>query len=158
MSNKNRPQPTLAIGELAKRTGLAITALRFYEAEGLVQSTRNAGGQRRFKRGDIRRLAFIKISQSLGFSLNEIREALATLPDGRTPTKRDWERLSKQFVDDIDQRIAGLIQLRENLTTCIGCGCLSMSSCRLYNPEDAAAKLGAGPRYLMGDDSTHLES
>ncbi len=149
-------QPTLAIGELSKRTGLAITALRFYEAEGLLQPTRNAGGQRRFKRGDIRRLAFIKISQSLGFSLNDIRAALATLPDGRTPTKRDWERLSKKFVADIDQRIAGLTQLRENLTTCIGCGCLSMSSCRLYNPDDAAAKLGAGPRYLLGDNATDV--
>jgi len=146
-------QPNLSIGELANRTGLAITAIRFYETEGLLAPTRNAGGQRRFKRSDIRRLAFVKISQNLGFSLNEIRKALSTLPDGRTPTKKDWERLSKHFAQQIDQRIAGLVQLRENLSSCIGCGCLSLSSCRLYNPNDAAASLGVGPRYLLGDSS-----
>jgi len=149
-------QSTLSIGELANRTGLAITAIRFYESKGLVEPARNAGGQRRFKRGDIRRLAFIKISQNLGFSLAEIREALSTLPDGRTPTKRDWERLSKHFAAQIDQRISGLAQLRENLSSCIGCGCLSLSSCRLYNPYDAAAALGTGPRYLLGDSSDDL--
>lgn len=151
MRKSQKLQPTLSIGELANRTGLAITAIRFYETEGLVAPTRNAGGQRRFKRGDMRRLAFIKISQNLGFSLSEIREALSTLPDGRTPTKKDWERLSKHFAQQIDQRINGLVELRENLSSCIGCGCLSMSSCRLYNPQDAAASLGAGPRYLLGD-------
>jgi len=146
-------QPNLSIGKLANRTGLAITAIRFYESEGLIHPTRNAGGQRQFKRGDIRRLAFIKISQNLGFSLSEIRTALSTLPDGRTPTKADWERLSKHFADQIDLRITGLVQLRENLSKCIGCGCLSFSSCGLYNPKDVAASLGAGPRYLMGDSS-----
>lgn len=151
MRKPRTPQPNLSIGELANRTGLAITAIRFYETEGLVAPTRNAGGQRRFKRGDIRRLAFIKISQNLGFSLSEIRKALSTLPDGRTPTKKDWQRLSKHFAQQIDQRINGLVELRENLSSCIGCGCLSLSSCRLYNPKDAAASLGAGPRYLLGD-------
>ncbi len=154
---KSRAQlPNLSIGELANRTGFAITAIRFYESEGLVSSTRNASGHRRFKRGDIRRLAFIKISQNLGFSLSEIRDTLSTLPDRRTPTKRDWERLSKHFAQQIDQRISGLVQLRENLSTCIGCGCLSLSSCQLFNPKDAAAALGAGPRYLLGDSSKDL--
>lgn len=156
MGNSRTLKPNLSIGAVADRTGLAITAIRFYESEGLVEPTRNAGGQRQFKRSDIRRLAFIKISQNLGFSLSEIRSALSTLPDGRTPTKRDWERLSKHFAKQIDQRIDGLIQLRENLGTCIGCGCLSLSSCRLYNPNDAAASLGAGPRYLLGNSASDV--
>jgi len=156
MTKRRTLAPLLSIGELANRTGLAITAIRFYESEGLLEPTRNAGGQRRFKRGDIRRLAFVKISQNLGFSLAEIRTAMSSLPDGRTPTKRDWERLSKHFAGQIDERIAGLIQLRENLSGCIGCGCLSLSSCKLYNPEDAAASLGTGPRYLLGNSASDL--
>lgn len=143
----------LSIGEVAARTGLAITAIRYYESEGLVSPMRKASGQRVFKRGDIRRLSFIKISQNLGFSLREIHTAIATLPNGRTPNKKDWEKLSKQFADEIDQRIAGLVQLREKLNGCIGCGCLSLASCRLYNPDDIAATKGSGPRYLMGDNS-----
>lgn len=146
----------LSIGEVAKRTGLAITAIRFYEAEKLITPRRNAGGQRLFKRSDIRRLSFIKISQNLGFSLSEIRQAMSTLPDSRTPTKKDWQRLSKRFAADIDKRIAGLMQLREKLNGCIGCGCLSMTACRLYNPDDAASAMGAGPRYLMGDSSDEI--
>ena len=141
----------LSIGQLSDRTGLAITAIRFYEAEGLVISQRNAGGQRRFLRSDIRRLSFVKICQGLGFTLADIREALSRLPDGRTPTKRDWEKLSRTFAHDINQRIHGLSQLRDTLNGCIGCGCLSLTKCRLYNPEDKAASKGAGPRYLMGD-------
>jgi len=132
---------------------LAITAIRYYEQEQLICSTRNAGGQRRFKRSDIRRLSFVKISQNLGFSLNEIRQVLAGLPQERTPTKRDWEQLSKQFASKIDKRIEGLTALRENLSGCIGCGCLSLTSCALYNPSDVAATLGSGPRYLLGDNS-----
>jgi len=151
MTQALKTAASLSIGDLANRTGLAITAIRFYEAEGLITSTRNAGGQRRFKRGDIRRLSFVKISQSLGFSLAEIRETLSKLPDARTPTKRDWERLSRHFAKEIDNRIEGLRLLRENLSGCIGCGCLSLSTCRLYNPDDAAATLGPGPRYLMGN-------
>jgi len=143
----------LSIGKLASRTGLSITAIRFYEAQGLVSARRNAGGQRRFTRGDIRRLSFVKISQGLGFSLGEVRQALSSLPDGRTPTKRDWEKLSRQFSKDIDERIEALTQLREKLSGCIGCGCLSLAKCKLYNPDDRAAMLGAGPRYLMGDTS-----
>lgn len=150
---KIRSVELLPIGKLASRTGLSITAIRFYEAEGLVSARRNAGGQRRFSRGDIRRLSFVKICQGLGFSLADIRQALSKLPDGRTPTKRDWEALSSEFAKDIDERIAALSQLRETLTGCIGCGCLSLARCRLYNPGDSAAQYGAGPRYLMGDKS-----
>ncbi|MGQ7843434.1 redox-sensitive transcriptional activator SoxR [Granulosicoccus sp. 3-233] len=148
----------LSIGELAKRADMTVTAIRFYEAEGLLSSLRNDGGQRRFQRSSIRRLAFVKISQNLGFSLAEIREALATLPDSRTPTKRDWERLSRHFARDIDRRIEGLQQLREKLTGCIGCGCLSLARCRLYNPDDRATGLGAGPRFLLGDSHDDLPS
>ena len=151
--DKSRAVELLPIGKLADRTGLSITAIRFYEAEGLVFSRRNAGGQRRFTRADIRRLSFVKISQGLGFSLADIRQALSKLPDGRTPTKRDWEILSRQFAKDIDERIEALSQLRDTLTGCIGCGCLSLAKCRLYNPDDAVAKNGAGPRFLMGDTS-----
>lgn len=153
MPAKKPSQHTLTIGQLAQRTGLAITAIRFYEEELLVFPVRNAGGQRRYTRGDIRRLSFIKVCQNLGFSLADIRDALSSLPDKRTPTKRDWEKLSRHFIQDIDDRIAGLHLLRDNLSGCIGCGCLSMSKCRLYNPEDAAAKLGNGPRFLMGDSN-----
>lgn len=143
----------LPIGKLASRTGLSITAIRFYETEGLVSAQRNAGGQRRFARSDIRRLSFVKICQGLGFPLAEIRQVLSELPDGRTPTKRDWEKLSHEFAKEIDLRIETLSQLRETLTGCIGCGCLSLAKCRLYNPDDKAAIHGAGPRYLMGDKS-----
>ena len=148
---QSRTVELLSIGKLATRTGLSITAIRFYEAEGLVSARRNAGGQRRFTRGDIRRLSFVKISQGLGFSLADIRLALSKLPDARTPNKRDWEALSREFAKNIDERIGALSKLRETLTGCIGCGCLSLAKCRLYNPEDSAARHGAGPRYLMGD-------
>lgn len=148
----NRDTEFLSIGNLASRTGLSITAIRFYEAEGLISAGRNAGGQRRFERKDIRRLSFIKICQGLGFSLSKIRQVLLKLPEGRTPTKRDWEKLSREFSQDIDERIEALSQLRETLTGCIGCGCLSLAKCHLYNPNDKAATYGAGPRYLMGDE------
>jgi len=153
MTKNLKSSALLSIGAIASRTGLAITAIRFYESEQLITPTRNAGGQRQYRRDEIRRLSFIKISQNLGFSLKEIREALNTLPDGRTPTKKDWERLSQHFAKEIDQRIAHLTQLRENLSSCIGCGCLSLKSCRLYNPDDHASELGTGPRYLLGDSS-----
>lgn len=152
-TSKSTAVEWLPIGKLAERTGLSITAIRFYEAEGLVSAQRNAGGQRRFLRSDIRRLSFVKICQGLGFPLAEIRQALSELPDGRTPTKRDWEKLSRGFIKEIDARIETLSQLRETLTGCIGCGCLSLAKCRLYNPDDKAASKGAGPRYLMGDKS-----
>ena len=141
----------LSIGTVAERTGISVPTVRFYEERELISSSRNAGGQRRFPREIIRRISFIRIAQKLGFSLEEIGDQLKHLPQGRTPTKKDWERLSKQFTRDIDQRILELTQLRDNLSQCIGCGCLSLSSCRLANPADILSEKGPGPRFLMGD-------
>lgn len=146
-----------SIGRLAARTGLSVSAIRFYEAKGLITPDRNAGGQRRFAASDIRRLSFIMITQQQGFTLGEIAAMLAGLPDGRTPNQRDWERISKQLKVRINERIAQLEQMRENLTGCIGCGCLSLKKCALYNPGDRAAAKGVGPRYLMGDRANNLE-
>ncbi|OED44655.1 redox-sensitive transcriptional activator SoxR [Chromatiales bacterium (ex Bugula neritina AB1)] len=143
--------PKMSIGEVAKRTGVAVSAIRFYESRKLLPSVRSAGGKRLFSRSVIRRVSFILISQRLGYTLEEIDGLLSTLPEQRTPTKADWQRLSRQFSKDIDDRIAGLTQLKESLTGCIGCGCLSLQSCQLYNPMDTAAENGDGPRYLMGD-------
>ena len=142
----------LSIGFVAERTGLAVSAIRFYEEQGLVHPHRNAGGQRAFERSDIRRLSFVLIAQTLGFSIAEIREALATLPENRTPTKADWTRISNRFGAVLDEKIAQMQALRTKLDGCIGCGCLSLDNCRLYNPEDRAASLGKGPRYVMGDE------
>mgnify|MGYP000521454361 CR=1 FL=1 len=150
--------PSLSIGQLAERTGVAISAIRFYEERGLIGSVRNAGGQRRFERATIRRVSFVRIAQGLGFSLSEIRSQLDGLPGRRTPTARDWEKLSARFAEDIDRRIAGLQELRGRLSSCIGCGCLSLDRCRLYNPEDRAAMLGSGPRYLLGDSAADIDS
>ena len=157
MTKKRSAKPLLSIGAIASRTGLAITAIRFYESEKLITPSRNAAGQRQYRRDEIRRLSFIKISQNLGFSLKEIHDALNTLPNGRTPTKKDWEKLSKHFAHEIDQRIAKLTQLRENLTGCIGCGCLSLQTCRLYNPDDDASNFGSGPRYLLGNQAEDIK-
>ena len=136
----------LSIGKLATRTGLSVSAIRFYEAKGLITADRNAGGQRRFDKADIRRLSFIMIMQQLGFSLKEIITIMAMLPDHRTPTKKDWEKISKQVRHRIDDQIARLQQTRQNLDGCIGCGCLSLKACALYNPQDGIAQTGAGPR------------
>ena len=141
----------LSIGYLAERTGLAVSAIRYYEAQGLLEPWRNAGGQRRFHRADIRRLSFIMIAQRFGFTLPEIRDQLQSLPNKRTPTKDDWSRLSAGFRTHLDARIATLEKLRDDLDGCIGCGCLSLPTCALYNADDRAAKNGQGPRYLMGD-------
>ncbi len=138
----------LAIGEVAARAGLAPSALRHYEAEGLVTATRTPGGARRFPRSVLRRLAFVRAAQNVGLSLPEIREALATLPDGRTPSARDWAQLSGGWRDRLDAQIAALEQLRDGLSACIGCGCLSLTSCALSNPGDAAAAEGPGARRL----------
>lgn len=146
-----RAQDRLAIGELADRTGLAVSAIRYYEAEGLVSALRNAGGHRRFLRSDIRRLSFILIAQQFGFSIEQIRLQLQTLPDGRTPTKKDWARISRRFRRALDAKMATLERLRNHLDGCIGCGCLSLQRCRLYNPDDRARRHGAGPRFLLGD-------
>ncbi len=142
---------TMPIGALAKRSGVAPSALRFYEAEELITSTRSLGGQRVFARDILRRVAFIRVAQSIGLTLEEIRAALMSLPDQRTPTKLDWERLSRAWRPVLDRRIDSLVKLRDKLSSCIGCGCLSLKTCALYNPDDAAKVRGTGPRYLLGD-------
>ena len=141
----------ISIGALARRTGLAVSAIRYYETLGLVHPGRTAGGQRRFRRSDIRRLSFVMITQRLGFPLARIVELLRGLSDGRTPNARDWQRMSALFRDDLDTRIAELEALRDKLDGCIGCGCLSLRRCALYNREDTARDKGPGPRYLLGD-------
>lgn len=143
----------IAIGDLARRAGVKASALRFYEAEGLLSSARRAGGRRHYARSELRRVAFIRAAQAVGLTLDEIRAALASLPDNRTPTKSDWERLSRGWRPLIDARIAALTALRDALSNCIGCGCLSLKACALYNPADAAGRNGAGARYLMGDSA-----
>jgi MerR family redox-sensitive transcriptional activator SoxR len=148
----NRPEPAgLTIGELSARTGVAPSALRFYEAEGLIAATRTSGGQRRYARDTLRRVSFMRIAQQVGLSLEEIRGALRSLPDGRTPTRADWERLSASWRPMLDARIALLERLRDNLSGCIGCGCLSLQVCPLYNPGDALAEKGPGAHILLGD-------
>ncbi|MEL6522908.1 MAG: redox-sensitive transcriptional activator SoxR [Pseudomonadota bacterium] len=141
----------LSIGAVAKRTGLAVSAIRYYEAQGLIMSNRNAGGQRRFERSVIRRLAFIQISQQFGFTLDQIRGELEALPASRTPTAEDWAQIGTGMRAELDRQIETLTKLRDNLDGCIGCGCLSLDKCALYNPADQAAERGAGPRYLVGD-------
>lgn len=141
----------LSIGALARRTGLAVSAIRYYEAQGLIRPWRNAGGQRRFERADLRRLSFVMIAQQFGFTLPQIKAQLDALPGGRTPTKADWAAISEGFRTVLDARIETLTKLRDNLDGCIGCGCLSLEACALYNPGDSAAAKGQGPRYLMGD-------
>jgi len=141
----------LTIGQVAKRTGLSVSAIRFYETRGLVAPLRNAGGQRRFRGSDIRRLSFVLIAQQLGFPLEEISERLRSLPQGCAPTKRDWERMSKAFRKALQERIDIMSRMRDKLDGCIGCGCLSLATCALYNPDDRAHRFGAGPRYLLGD-------
>ena len=146
----------VSIGYVARRTGLATSAIRFYEEEGLVAPGRDSGGRRVFARSDIRRLSFVLIAQRLGFTLADVRAALASLPDGRAPTQGDWDRLARDFRRRIDARIAGLEVLRENLDGCIGCGCLSLERCALYNRGDKASSLGAGPRWVAGDRSADV--
>ncbi len=142
----------LTIGDVAARSGVATSTLRYYETQGLIESGRSAGGQRRYRRSTLRRVAFVRVAQQVGLSLDEIKEELHLLPTRRTPTKADWERLSRSWRRRLDERIAELERLRDNLTSCIGCGCLSLQRCALYNPQDVAAARGTGPRYLLGDD------
>ncbi len=139
----------LTIGALSERTGVATSALRFYEAQGLIHATRSEGGQRRYVRDTIRRVSFISIAQQVGLSLEEVGDALSSLPDGRTPTARDWERLSASWRPRIEAQIALLERLRDRLTGCIGCGCLSLKVCHLANPDDRAGELGPGPRWIL---------
>ena len=139
----------LPIGELARRTGLAVSAIRFYEDKGLVQALRTTGNQRRFLRSDIRRLSFILIAQKLGLGLAEIEAQLAKLPHGRTPTINDWQTISRSLRKEIDTRIALLNRTKMKLDECIGCGCLSLQRCQLYNRNDRAGAAGPGPRYVL---------
>lgn len=138
----------LTVGEVAARSGFATSALRFYEREGLIRSTRTPGGQRRFERNVLRRLAFVRAASNVGLSLDEVRAALATLPSGRTPTRADWTRLSRAWRDRLDDQIRALEALRDGLDSCIGCGCLSLQRCRISNPADLAASQGPGAAYL----------
>jgi MerR family redox-sensitive transcriptional activator SoxR len=140
----------LTIGELAARSGLATSAIRYYEACGLVASRRTPGNQRRYERAMLRRLAFIRTAQRVGLSLEEIEDALATLPSNRTPTKADWSRLSRGWRPRLEAQIAQLERLRDTLDSCIGCGCLSLRRCQLSNPDDAAVVRGPGPVFLEG--------
>ncbi|THD82113.1 MAG: redox-sensitive transcriptional activator SoxR [Phenylobacterium sp.] len=141
----------MTIGELARRTGLSVSAIRYYEGRGLVRAARTDGNQRRFLRSDIRRLSFALIAQQLGLSLAEIEAELALLPMGRAPSQADWRRVSEHVRGALDARIAVLQRTREKLDGCIGCGCLSLERCALYNPDDRAGRAGAGPRFVLGD-------
>jgi MerR family transcriptional regulator, redox-sensitive transcriptional activator SoxR len=141
----------LTIGEVARRSGVAASALRFYEERGLIASERAGSGHRRYRRPVLRRIAFVVFAQRIGLSLDEIAVELAKLPGDRVPTRRDWSRLTSTWTGRIDERIAELERLRAGLTECIGCGCLSLDRCRLANPGDRVAARGAGPRYWIGD-------
>jgi MerR family redox-sensitive transcriptional activator SoxR len=138
----------LSIGELSERSGVTQSALRFYERQGLIAARRTEGNQRRYPSVTLRRVALVQAGKAAGIPLERVREALDMLPDGRQPTKRDWERLSSAWRAELDERIATLQSVRDRLTTCIGCGCLSLQTCRLLNPDDEAASLGGGAHYL----------
>lgn len=142
-------QKELTVGELAARSGVAISALHFYERKGLISSRRTPGNQRRYRRDTLRRVALIRIAQRVGIPLSDVRAALAELPNGRTPNRDDWQRLSQRWQAELDQRIRHLQQLRDDFTGCIGCGCLSIDICVLANPHDELGQQGAGPRRLL---------
>jgi MerR family redox-sensitive transcriptional activator SoxR len=142
----------LTIGALSERTGVATSALRYYEAEGLIHASRSAGGQRRYHRDTLRRVSFVRVAQQVGLTLEEIRQALASLPDNRTPTQKDWAKLSASWRPRLDAQIAMMERLRDRLDGCIGCGCLSLSFCRILNPDDSAAQRGPGPRFVLDAD------
>ncbi|GAA4487080.1 redox-sensitive transcriptional activator SoxR [Actinoallomurus oryzae] len=151
MDNPPPDAQELTVGQVAARSGVAVSALHFYERKGLIHSRRTAGNQRRYPRDVLRRVAFIRVSQRVGIPLSDIRAALAELPEGRTPTPRDWARLSAAWRGELDARIAQLQRLRDDLTGCIGCGCLSLRHCRLSNPYDRLGAEGPGPRRLLTD-------
>ncbi len=141
----------ITISELAKRSGVAASALRYYESLGLIAAERTPGNQRRYRRSVLRRVALIRVAQSMGVTLQQIHRALATLPDRRDPTPADWARLSRRWHSDLSERIGTLERLRDQLSSCIGCGCLSLERCALYNADDRIQRRGNGPRYLLGD-------
>lgn len=142
-------EPVLTIGEISRRSGVASSALRFYEERGLIKSERAGSGHRRYPRSVLRRIAFIVFAQRIGLSLDEISAELGKLPANRTPTRQDWSRLSGKWLKRIDQKLAELQRLREGLTRCIGCGCLSLKACRFANPEDHSGRAGPGPRFWL---------
>jgi MerR family redox-sensitive transcriptional activator SoxR len=151
-------QPLLTIGEVARRAGVATSTLRFYEDQGLLLPSRTAANVRRYPREALRRVAFVKAAQQVGLSLDEVRRVLASLPASRTPTRADWERVAKAWRPLLDARIAALERVRDKLTSCIGCGCLSLGACALFNRDDQAAAKGPGARYLLGDRPPQLGS
>jgi MerR family redox-sensitive transcriptional activator SoxR len=142
-------QGELTVGQLSERSGVAVSALHFYERQELIISRRTSGNQRRYRRDTLRRVALIRVAQRVGIPLAEVRAALAELPDNRTPNRADWERLSQRWHDELEERIRNLEQLRDNFTNCIGCGCLSLDRCRLTNPYDTLSEHGPGPRRLL---------
>ncbi len=142
---------SLTIGALSERAGVATSALRFYETEGLIHASRTHGGQRRYARETLRRVAFIRVAQRVGLSLDEIRETLASLPENRTPTERDWQRLAGSWTPRLEAQIEVLERLKDRLMGCIGCGCLSMKACALFNPDDHVARRGSGPQFVLPD-------
>jgi MerR family transcriptional regulator, redox-sensitive transcriptional activator SoxR len=146
-----RSGDVISIGNLAARTSVSVSAIRFYESKGMITPFRSGGGQRRFLRSDIRRISFIRIAQGLGLSVEEIGDHLRALPLGRTPTVKDWAVISAALRENLDAQIAALIRTRDTLDGCIGCGCLSLKKCALYNPQDRAGTKGAGARYVLGD-------
>lgn len=161
MSAKHEPEELLSIGEMSRRTGVALSALRYYEELGLIASQRTAGNQRRFARHMLRRISLISVAKNLGIPLHDVQQAFADVPLDRTPTHQDWQRASRQWKRQIVERRRGLERLEAELTGCIGCGCLSMKACRLLNPDDALAETGAGPRRLdimTNDDDDGLTS
>lgn len=141
-----KPSDILSIGYLSERTGLSVSAIRFYEEKGLITPHRNSGGHRRYMRSDIRRLSFVMIAQKLGFTIEQIVEKMRRLPEGRTPTARDWEKISNEFMMVLEDRIEALSRMKNSLEGCIGCGCLSLEKCKLYNPDDEMASIGPGPQ------------
>ena len=149
MSKRPTSKDLISIGEMARRTGLSVSAIRFYEEKHLVEPIRTSGNQRRFLRSDIRRLSFILIAQQLGLALGEIEEQLEKLPMGRTPNARDWQKISRSIRGAIDGKIAQLERTRDRLDGCIGCGCLSLTHCQLYNKDDVLSEEGAGPRKVL---------
>ena len=149
MERVSEGSPLLSVGQLSARSGVAVSALHFYEAQGIIHAQRSAGNQRRYARETLRRLGFIRASQAVGIPLRAIKEALDQLPASRTPTRADWARLSATWRADLDQRISHLQALRDRLSDCIGCGCLSIDRCRLTNPDDILADEGAGARRLL---------
>ncbi len=150
MTPRPRKTDLISIGEMARRTGLSVSAIRFYEEKGLVEPIRTGGNQRRFFRSDIRRLSFILIAQQLGLALADIEQEIGRLPQGRTPNARDWQKISRSIRGQLDSKIAQLEKTRDRLDGCIGCGCLSLAKCQLYNKDDHLGQRGPGPRQVLG--------